>query len=252
MKIISWNVAGIRACIKKGLNDFILQQDADILCFQEVKATQEQFDWIHPQYHVYLNPAEKAGYAGTLVATKRQPIDVVAGFGPDKFNAEGRVITCDMGKFFFITCYTPNSQELLKRLNYRLEWEAELRAFIQKLDSIKPVIYCGDLNVCHKPIDIYDPIRNMYSPGFSKEERGAFDELLSLGFVDTWRELHPEDVGYTYWSYRGNARANNHGWRLDYFVLSKRLLQYVNDCRILTDVQGSDHCPILLDIADRF
>lgn len=249
MKIISWNVAGIRACQKKGFNEFVSVSKADVYCLQEVKARSDQFAWPDPSYFVTVNDAEKAGYSGTLVAYKMPPLDVLKWDGPDEDIREGRVLVCDYPKFYLVCCYTPNSQNLLKRLSYRLRWEQEFHQILIDLDKKKPVIYCGDLNVCHKPEDIHSPATHMYSPGYSKEERQAMTDLLAAGFVDTWRELHPNDKGcYTYWSYLGNARVNNSGWRLDYFILSERLLSYVSKCEILKDVQGSDHCPLLLDI----
>lgn len=242
-------MAGIRACLKKGLAEVIASYDADIYCFQEVKATLDQFMWPVKGYQIYLNAADKAGYSGTLVATKRIPRDACAGFGDEDLQTEGRTVVLEYQNFYLICCYTPNSQELLKRLKYRLRWEEQLRGFLQRLDGNKAVIYCGDLNVAHTPIDLANPHANHYSPGFSDEEREAFSQLLSLGFVDTWRQLHPDIKDtYSFWSYRGGARDRNVGWRLDYFVLSQRLLPKVRRCEILTDVYGSDHCPILLDI----
>lgn len=252
MKIISWNVAGIRACQKKGFNEFVATSKADIYCLQEVKAKQDQFAWPDPAYTVLLNPAEKAGYSGTLVASLQSPIDYLGWDGPGEDAYEGRVIICEYPKFYLVCCYTPNSQNLLKRLPYRLRWEVHIQKLLVDLDQQKPVIYCGDLNVCHKPEDIHSPLTHTYSPGYSAEERQAMTDLLAKGFVDTWRELHPTDQRcYTYWSYLGNARANNSGWRLDYFILSQRLLPYVTQCEILKDVEGSDHCPILLELDDR-
>lgn len=249
MRILSWNVAGLRACMNKGFRDVILEYDPDIVCLQEVKALPEQVELNLPIYTCIWNAAEKRGYSGTLVMTKKVPEDWIANFGPEEFCTEGRVITVQYPQFYLVTSYTPNSQELLKRLRYRLRWEECFQAYLQRLDANNLVILCGDLNVAHQKIDIANPAANMYSPGFSKEEREAFSCLLSKGFCDSYRELHPNTLGaYTYWSYRGNARSNNVGWRLDYFVVSQRIMKSVVHSEILSDVQGSDHCPILLDI----
>lgn len=249
MRILSWNVAGIRACMNKGFEDAMHSSNPDIICLQEVKAKADQFTWPLSEYNVYLNPADKAGYSGTLIASKALPRDLASGFGDPDLQTEGRTIIAEYWSFYLMCCYTPNSQHLLKRLPYRLRWEAQLRELLGRLDQIKPVIYCGDLNVCHKPEDIFSPYTHHYSPGFSDEEREAFTQLLDMGFVDTWRELHPDTKdAYTYWDYRSGAREKNNGWRLDYFVLSQRLLSRVRRCEILTHIYGSDHCPILLDI----
>ncbi len=249
MRIVSWNVAGLRACMRKGFHEVMKTLDPDIICLQEVKAMPHQVDLEMPDYDAVWNPAEKAGYAGTLILSCISILDRLKGFGFPEHANEGRSITVDVGDFYVVTSYTPNSKEGLARLPYRLEWEQDFQGFLGRLDMEKPVILCGDLNVAHEEIDIARPGSNHESPGFSDEERAAMTTLLSSGFVDTFRSLHPEEKGaYTYWSYFGKARENNVGWRLDYFLVSERLMPRVIRSEILSDITGSDHCPILLDI----
>lgn len=248
MKILSWNVAGLRACINKGFFDSIAPIDADIICLQEVKATQRQFTW-QGKHATYVNPAAKAGYSGTLLATNMPVEEVVVNFGTGEYTTEGRSIIASYPEFFLINLYVPNSQEGLVRLPLRLKWEEEVRELVKMLDAVKPVIICGDLNVCHRAIDINNPLRHEYSPGYSAEERKAMGTLLECGLIDTYRHFHPDtQEAYTYWSYFGKARENNKGWRLDYFLVSERLLPKVKSSEILSDVTGSDHCPIVLEL----
>ncbi len=249
MKIMSWNVAGLRACIRKGFYDVVQKVDPDVICVQEVKATPNQLDLELPGYIVIWNPAERKGYAGTLIASKLPVFDSILGFGYPEHQNEGRSITVDLGNVYLTTSYTPNSKAELVRLPYRLEWERDFQDYLQRLNQQKPVILCGDLNVAHEEIDIARPESNHYSPGFSDEERAEMTRLLSSGFVDTYRALHSnEESAYTYWSYLGHARENNTGWRLDYFIVSEQLMPYVVRSEILSNVQGSDHCPILLEM----
>lgn len=249
LRLVSWNVAGLRACIKKGFHEAMGRLDPDIICLQEVKAFPNQVTLNLPDYHAYWNPAVKAGYSGTLLLTKEEPIAVVTEFGVGDARNEGRVIIAEYPKFYLVTCYTPNSKEGLTRLDLRMQWEDEMRRLLLNLDKWKPVIYCGDLNVAHNEIDIARPDSNRQSPGFSKEERTKMTLLLSLGFVDTFRAQHPNDAGcYTYWSYFGRARDNNVGWRLDYFIVSERFMPSVEWSWTYPSVMGSDHCPIGLDI----
>lgn len=253
MKIVSWNVAGLRACIKKGFFDVIKEIDPDVICLQEVKATADQLDLspLGEGYEVILNPANKRGYSGTLLASRKPILDRVIEIGDSPADPayEGRVITVDLGICYLTTAYVPNSKNELERLEERLQWEERMRNFLVLQDQQKPVIYCGDLNVAHNPIDLKYPDRNHFSPGFSDQEREAFTQLLQQGFVDTYRQLHPDEEGaYTYWTYFGNARANNSGWRLDYFVVSERAMSCVVSSEILSSVMGSDHCPIVLEI----
>ena len=251
MKLISWNVNGLRACLQKGFLDFCAQADADILCLQETKMRPEQADFDLPGYHRYWNSADRAGYSGTAVFACREPLAVTYDFGEDLHRHEGRVITAEYPEFYLVCCYTPNSQDQLRRLDYRMIWEDDLRGYLLELDRHKPVIYCGDLNVAHQEIDIKNPGPNRRNAGFTDEERGKMTQLLASGFVDTFRLLHPDVTGaYSWWSYRFNARKNNAGWRIDYFLVSRRLASQVQSAEILTDVYGSDHCPVLLELAD--
>ncbi|SDA18771.1 exodeoxyribonuclease-3 [Ruminococcus sp. YE71] len=246
MKLISWNVNGFRACLQKGFGDFFAAADADIFCLQETKMQPDQADFSPDGYHIYYHSAVKKGYSGTAVFSKTEPLSVAYGIEGEHTD-EGRVITCEYEDFYFVCCYVPNAQNELKRIGYRLEFEDAMRAYLVKLDSKKPVIYCGDLNVAHNEIDLKNPKSNVGNAGFSDEERGKMTELLAAGFADSYRRLYPEQVGvYSWWSYRFNARKNNAGWRIDYFVVSERLMERVEDSRILTDVLGSDHCPIEL------
>lgn len=255
MKIVSWNVAGLRACIKKGFFESMKQIDADVICLQEVKAEPDQVNLsdIGDGYTAIWNPAARRGYSGTMILSRLPIQDKVLEIGksPSDADYEGRVITVDLGSCYLTTAYVPNSKKELARLDERMEWEDHMLNFLTLQDSQKPVIYCGDLNVAHQPIDLKYPDNNHFSPGFSDEERAAFQRLLDAGFVDTYRQLHPDTEGaYSFWTYLGNARANNSGWRLDYFVVSERAMSCVVSSEILQDVMGSDHCPIVLEIND--
>ncbi len=248
MKFISWNVNGFRACLTKGFGDFFSQADADIFCIQETKMQPDQADFAPEGYHVYFNSAIKKGYSGTAVFTKKEPLSVAYGLNGEH-NDEGRVITCEYEDFYFVCCYVPNAQPELKRIGYRMEFEDAMRAYLSELDSKKPVVYCGDLNVAHNEIDLKNPKSNAGNAGFSDEERGKFTELLAAGFADTFRRLYPDTVGaYSWWSYRFKAREKNAGWRIDYFVVSERFMEKVQDSRILSDILGSDHCPVELTV----
>ena len=251
MKLISWNVNGLRACVQKGFLDFFEEADADIFCVQETKMQAGQLDLELEGYYQYFNDAVKKGYSGTAVFTKKEPIAVTYGMGIDHHDQEGRVITCEFEDFYFVTVYTPNSQAELKRLDYRMTWEDDFRAYLVELDRKKPVIMTGDLNVAHKEIDLKNPKTNRKNAGFTDEERGKFTKLLEAGFVDTFRHFYPDLEGaYSWWSYRFQARAKNTGWRIDYFCVSEKLLDKLEDARILSDVQGSDHCPVELVLKD--
>ena len=249
MKFISWNVNGLRACLGKGFLDFCAESGADAICLQETKMRPEQAEFDLPGYERYWNSADKAGYSGTAVFSKAQPLAVTYDFGQDLHRHEGRVITCEYPGFYLVCCYTPNSQDGLKRLGYRMEWEDAIRQYLTELDAKKPVIYCGDLNVAHEEIDIKNPSSNRHNAGFTDEERGKMTELLASGFTDSFRFLYPDRAGiYSWWSYRFNARANNAGWRIDYFIVSDRLRDKIKASDILTDVYGSDHCPVMLEV----
>ena len=249
MKLISWNVNGIRACVQKGFLDFFKEIDADIFCIQESKMQEGQLELELEGYHQYWNYAEKKGYSGTAIFTKQEPISVQYGIGVDGHDHEGRVITLEFPEFYMVTVYTPNSQDELKRLDYRMQWETDFLAYLKKLEEKKGVIFCGDLNVAHKEIDLKNPKTNRRSAGFTDEERGKFTEVLDAGFIDTFRHFYPELEGaYSWWSYRMNARARNAGWRIDYFCVSECLKDRLEDAKILTDVMGSDHCPVQLDL----
>ncbi len=245
MKFVSWNVNGFRACLQKGFSDFFTIADADIFCIQETKMQPDQADFSPEGYYKYFHSAEKKGYSGTAVYTKTQPLNVTFGIH-DTHTEEGRVITCEFENFFFVCCYVPNAQNELKRIDYRMEFEDALRGWLVELDKQKPVVYCGDLNVAHNEIDLKNPKSNVGNPGFSDEERGKFTELLDSGFCDTFRTLYPEKAAYSWWSYRFKAREKNIGWRIDYFVVSERFMPNVEDSQILTDIMGSDHCPVVL------
>lgn len=250
MKIISWNVNGFRACLQKGFSDFFASANADIFCLQETKMQPGQADFSPEGYHIYYHNAQKKGYSGTAVFTKTEPLTVEYGINGTHLD-EGRVITCEYEDFYFVCCYVPNAQNELKRIDYRMEFEDALRAYLTELDGKKPVIYCGDLNVAHNEIDLKNPKTNVGNPGFSDEERGKFTELLAAGFTDTFRSLYPDTEGvYSWWSYRFHAREKNIGWRIDYFVVSNRLMERVENSEILTDVYGSDHCPVQLTLRD--
>ena len=260
MLFISWNVNGLRACVGKGFADFFTQTDADFFCLQETKMQEGQLDLTFPGYESYWDYAEKKGYSGTAIYTKHKPLNVFYGLGtvnPDGsitydrdsiHNHEGRMVTLEYEGYYVLTAYVPNSQDGLKRLDYRMQWEDAFRAYVSALDSRKPVIFCGDLNVAHEEIDIKNPKTNRRSAGFTDEEREKFSRLLEAGFKDTFRTLHPDEVTYSWWSYRFKAREKNAGWRIDYFVVSDRIMPNVKAATIHTDVMGSDHCPVGLEI----
>lgn len=250
MKIISWNVAGFRAVLKKGFDDFFRESDADIFCIQESKVLEEQFDYRPEGYKMYLNPAEKKGYSGTLVFTRIDPINVSYGMGIEEHDKEGRIITLEYDKFYLVTVYTPNAKNDLSRLEYRMKWEDDFKSYLKMLELTKPVVVCGDLNVAHNEIDIKNAKSNRGSAGFTDEERDKFSKLLEAGFIDTFRYLYPEKIKYSWWSYMGHARENNTGWRIDYFVVSNNFIDKVNDSIIHDHILGSDHCPIEIDIED--
>ncbi|MBF7123670.1 exodeoxyribonuclease III [Pediococcus pentosaceus] len=249
MKLISWNVNGLRAAVKHGFLDVFKELDADIFCIQETKLQEGQIELELPHYYQYWNYAEKKGYSGTAIFTKKKPLAVRYGLGIEEHDQEGRIITLEFEKFYVITCYTPNSQPKLKRLEYRMAWDDAFRAYIDQLNQHKPVIFCGDLNVAHQEIDLKNDKTNHKNAGFTDEERNKFTQLLNSGFTDTYRYFYPSKEGvYSWWSYRFNARANNAGWRIDYFVSSKALDQKLTDAQIRTEIFGSDHCPVELDL----
>lgn len=248
MKFISWNVNGFRACLNKGFEEFFKNEDADFFCIQETKMQPDQADFKPDGYYQYWYSAEKKGYSGTAVFAKHEPISVWYGLDIDKHDHEGRAITLEYENFYLLCVYTPNSQRELARLDYRQEWEDDLREYIKSLDSTKPVIYCGDLNVAHNEIDLKNPKTNHHSAGFTDEERQKFTELLNAGFRDTFRTLYPEKVEYSWWSYMFHAREKNVGWRIDYFVVSDRIMPKVKDSKIYTQIMGSDHCPVGIEI----
>ena len=248
MKFISWNVNGLRACEGKGFSDIFRQMDADFFCLQETKMQEGQLDLQFPGYESFWNFADKKGYSGTAIYTRLKPLSVTYGMGIDEHDHEGRIITLEMEHFYLVCCYTPNSQDGLKRLDYRMQWESDFSQYLKRLDEQKPVILCGDLNVAHNEIDIKNPKTNRHNAGFTDEERAAFTKLLANGFRDTFRSLYPEQITYSWWSYRFQARQKNAGWRIDYFVVSDRLLPQVQDAKIHTDILGSHHCPVELDL----
>lgn len=249
MKFISWNVNGLRACVQKGFTDFFKEVDADIFCIQETKLQEGQIDLETPGYHQYWNYAVKKGYSGTAVFTKEEPLSVSCGIGMEEHDQEGRVITLEYPEFYFVNVYTPNSQNELARLSYRMQWESDFLAYLKRLEEKKPVIFCGDLNVAHREIDLKNPKTNRKNAGFTDEERQKFTELLEAGFIDTFRYFYPDREGiYSWWSYRFKAREKNAGWRIDYFCVSRCLEDRLEDAKILTDVMGSDHCPVELDL----
>ena len=249
MKLISWNVNGIRACIQKGFLDFFKQTDADILCLQETKLQAGQLELELEGYHQYWNYAVKKGYSGTAVFTKTEPLNVFYGIGIEEHDQEGRVITCEFVDFYFVTVYTPNSQDGLKRLDYRMKWEDDFRAYLKHLEETKPVVVTGDMNVAHQEIDLKNPKTNRKNAGFTDEERAKFEQLLESGFIDTFRYFYPDLEGaYSWWSYRFRAREKNAGWRIDYFLVSEILKDKLEDAMIYSQVQGSDHCPVGLKI----
>lgn len=248
MKLVSWNVNGLRACLNKGFLDFVALADADVICLQETKLQPHQVSFELPGYRMYFNSADKAGYSGTAVLTRKEPLNVTYDFGDDEHRHEGRVITAEYEDFYLVCCYTPNSQDELRRLPYRMRWEDDLREYLCGLDQTKPVVYCGDLNVAHEEIDLKNPKTNRNNAGFTDEERQKMTDLLNSGFTDTFRLLHPDEVTYSWWSYRFRSREKNAGWRIDYFLVSKRLNENVTSASILTDIMGSDHCPVALEL----
>lgn len=249
MKLVSWNVNGLRSCLTKGFLEYVKNEDPDILCLQETKLQPEQAVFDLEGYHRYFHSADKKGYSGTAVLTKEEPLSVTYGFGEDIHRHEGRVITAEYPDFYLVCCYTPNSKDQLARLDYRMAWEDDIRDYLLDLDAKKPVVYCGDLNVAHQEIDIKNPGPNCRNPGFTDEEREKMTKLLSSGFVDTFRYLYPDKTGaYSWWSYRFNARKNNAGWRIDYFIVSERLKDKIRNADIWSEVLGSDHCPVVLDL----
>lgn len=250
MKLISWNVNGLRACLNKGFEDTFHALDADIFCLQETKLQPGQLTLELEGYRQYWNCAEKKGYSGTAVFTRREPLSVRYGMGLEEHDHEGRLITLEFDPFYLVCCYTPNAQQELKRIDYRMQWEADLLAYLQALDREKPVVYCGDLNVAHQEIDLKNPKTNRGNAGFSDQERDCMTRLLSSGFTDTFRLLYPDRTGaYSWWSYRFHARENNAGWRIDYFIVSDRLAPQVTAAEIHPQITGSDHCPVELDLS---
>ena len=250
MRLISWNVNGLRACINKGFYEYFKASEADIFCLQETKMQPGQAEIISEGYHQYMNSAVRKGYSGTMVFTRKEPLSVTFGLGIEEHDQEGRVITCEYETFYLVTCYTPNSKDGLARLDYRMQWEDVFLDYLKALDAKKPVILCGDLNVAKEEIDLKNPKTNRRNAGFTDEERDKMRKLLSSGFTDTFRYLYPDKAGiYSWWSYRFNARKNNAGWRIDYFIVSDRLKERIEDALIHTEIYGSDHCPVELDIA---
>ncbi|MDY6230322.1 MAG: exodeoxyribonuclease III [Prevotella sp.] len=248
MKLISWNVNGLRACVGKGFEEIFRQLDADFFCLQETKMQEGQLDLAFEGYESYWNYADKKGYSGTAIFTKHHPVSVTYGMGIDEHDHEGRVITLEMDDFYLVTVYTPNAQDGLRRLAYRMTWDDDFRKYVDALDKKKPVIVCGDMNVAHQEIDLKNPKTNHKNAGFTDEEREKFTMLLGDGFIDTFRELHPEDIVYSWWSYRFKAREKNAGWRIDYFLASERMRQNIEGAGIHTEIYGSDHCPVELTI----
>lgn len=249
MKLISWNVNGLRAVMNKGFMDFFNGIEADIFCVQETKLQEGQIDFAPEGYYVFWNSAQKKGYSGTAIFSKVKPINVTYGINKEEHDKEGRVITAEYNDFYLVNCYTPNSQRELTRLEYRMTWEDEFRKYLQELDNTKPVILCGDLNVAHNEIDLKNPKTNRHNAGFTDEERGKMTELLNAGFLDSFRTIYPNKEGiYSWWSYMFHAREKNAGWRIDYFIVSEKIKDKIKDSKILTDIMGSDHCPIELDL----
>ena len=248
MKLISWNVNGIRACLNKGFSDFFNEVDADIFCLQETKCQPEQINLEFEGYTSYWNSAERKGYSGTAIFTKKQPVNVTYGIGIEEHDKEGRIITLEFENFYLVTNYTPNAKRELERLDYRMVWEDEIRKYLLELNKKKPVIMCGDLNVAHKEIDLKNPKTNKGNAGFTNEEREKMTELLNAGFIDSYRYLYPEKIEYSWWSYMGHAREKNVGWRIDYFIVSNDFRENIKDATIYTEILGSDHCPVGLEI----
>ena len=249
MKLVSWNVNGLRACVGKGFEDSFKSLDADVFCLQETKMQEGQLDLQFPGYESYWNYADKKGYSGTAIYTRVKPLSVTMDMGIDQHDHEGRVIAAEYEKFYLVCVYVPNSQDELKRLDYRMQWEDDFRAYVTALAQKKGVIICGDLNVAHEEIDLKNPSSNRHNAGFTDEERGKFNELLSAGFIDSWRMLNPDTVKYSWWSYRFQARQRNAGWRIDYFLVSDSLKDSVTGAEIHNEILGSDHCPVELDLA---
>ena len=249
MKYISWNVNGLRACVTKGFSDFFTEAEADFFCLQETKLQEGQIDLSYPGYHQFWNYAQKKGYSGTAIFAKKQPLSVQYGLGVEELDTEGRIITLEYPQFYLVTCYTPNAQQGLARIEHRLKWDEAFRNHLCELDKRKPVIACGDLNVAHQEIDLKNPASNRGNAGFSDEERESFGKLLNAGFTDTFRHLYPDATGmYSWWSYRFNARKNNAGWRIDYFIVSDRIADQITAAPIYNQVLGSDHCPVGLEL----
>ena len=249
MKLISWNVNGLRAALGKGFLDYVAAEDPDVICLQETKLQPEQAVFDLPGYHRFFNSADKKGYSGTAILTRTEPLSVTYDFGGDEHRHEGRIITAEFPQFYLVCCYTPNSQDGLKRLDYRMRWEDDLRDYLRELDQTKPVVYCGDLNVAHREIDLKNPKTNRQNPGFSDEEREKMTRLLEAGFVDTFRYINGDVTDrYSWWSYRFHAREKNVGWRIDYFIVSQRLADKVRAADIRSEIYGSDHCPVLLEL----
>ena len=250
MKLVSWNVNGLRAVVGKGFADIFESIDADCVCLQETKLKAGQIDLEFPGYESYWDYADKPGYAGTAIYTRRHPLSVRTGIGIEEHDHEGRAVTLEFGDFFLVNAYVPNSQNELKRLDYRMRWEDDFRAYLKTLEQTKPVVVCGDMNVAHEEIDLKNPAANHFSAGFSDEERGKMSELLASGFIDTWRYQHPQEVKYSWWSYRMAARQRNVGWRIDYFLVSECLRDRIVSTEIHDQIPGSDHCPVELVLAD--
>lgn len=248
MKLFSWNVNGLRACMNKGFGKFLEEKTPDIICLQETKMQREQADFVFDGYEEFWNSAEKKGYSGTAIFTKEKPLNVTYGLGIEEHDKEGRVITAEFNNFYLITVYTPNSQRELARLDYRMQWEDVFKDYLQKLDLVKPVIVCGDLNVAAEEIDLKNPKTNRKNAGFSDEEREKFRQLKSAGFIDTFRYLHPETVKYSWWSYMFKAREKNAGWRIDYFLVSDRIKDKISKAEIHNEILGSDHCPVSIEV----
>jgi exodeoxyribonuclease-3 len=249
IRLISWNVNGLRACLGRGFEEFLAQADADALCLQEIKLSEGQLETTFPGYHTYWNYAQKKGYSGTALFTRREPMQVTFGIGIPEHDQEGRVITAEFEDYFLVVCYTPNSQRGLPRLPYRMTWERDFQGYLRGLDAAKPVVLCGDLNVAHQEIDIKNASANRRNAGFTDEERGQMTALLAADFVDSFRHLYPDKKdAYSWWSYMGGARDRNVGWRLDYFIVSRRLVPRIQEAAILAEVTGSDHCPVALEL----
>lgn len=248
IRLISWNVNGLRACVGKGFEDIFRELDADFFCLQETKMQAGQLDLQFDGYHSFWNYADKKGYSGTAIYTRHEPLSVAYGIGIDEHDHEGRVITLEMPQFYLVTVYTPNSQDELRRLDYRMLWERDFQDYLLRLNAHKPVVVCGDMNVAHEEIDLKNPKTNRRNAGFTDEEREAMTRLLDSGFVDTFRRLHPDEVTYSWWSYRFRAREKNTGWRIDYFLVSESLAPQVSEAKIHTQIMGSDHCPVEVDL----